>query len=96
MAAKPAPEAEPETGGTDHDSLVGHFGVGYFGVSQLPIAAALPGGMGGGGLGRDNVNAPVIGIRYWMSKMIGIDAGIGFGLTSGSTEVVAPGSDTTT
>ncbi len=92
---KPAPE--PESTGTDHDALVGHFGVGYFGISQLPIAAGFPGGAGGGGgVGRENVNAPIIGVRYWMSKMIGIDAGIGFGLTSGSNEAVAPGADTTT
>jgi hypothetical protein len=97
-AVKAAPAAEPESTTPDHEALIGHFGVGYFGVSQLPIAGGLPGGMGMGGcaLARDNVNAPVIGVRYWMSRMIGIDAGVGFGLTSGSTEAVAPGSDTTT
>jgi hypothetical protein len=94
---KAAPAAEPESTGTDHDALIGHFGVGYFGVSQLPIAAGFPGGAGGGGgVARENVNAPIIGVRYWMSKMIGIDAGIGFGLTSGSNQVIAPGSDTST
>ena len=94
---KVAPAAEPESTETDHDALIGHFGVGYFGVSQLPIAAGFPGGAGGGGgVARENVNAPIIGVRYWMSKMIGIDAGIGFGLTSGSNQAVAPGSDTTT
>ncbi len=95
--AKPAAAApEPESTTPDHEALIGHFGVGYFGVSQLPIAGVVAGPMGGAGVVRDNVNAPVIGVRYWMSRMIGIDAGIGFGLTSGSTETVAPGSDTTT
>jgi hypothetical protein len=38
------------------------------------------------GLAPQVIPAPVVGIRYWLSDMLGIDAGIGFGLTSGSTE----------
>lgn len=86
---------DDDDGETDHEKTVGHLGVTYFGVSQLPIAAAPTGG-GGGGLGatRDNVNAPVIGMRYWINHLLGIDAGIGFGLSSGSTTVTRNGADT--
>jgi hypothetical protein len=30
------------------------------------------------------VAVPVIGVRYWLNPMIGIDAGLGFAMTSGS------------
>ncbi|MGH7285522.1 MAG: hypothetical protein ACRELY_28710 [Polyangiaceae bacterium] len=76
----------------DHERLIGHFGVGYMGISQLPIA-----GLGGGAaaaLTKNTVTAPVIGVRYWFSRMIGLDAGIGFGLASGGT-TTDPGTGTT-
>jgi hypothetical protein len=67
---------------SDHDALVGHLGVGYFGVSQLPIAvppvgpSALPEG--------GTVSAPVIGARYWFQRRLGIDLALGLALSSGS------------
>jgi hypothetical protein len=56
--------------------VVGHFGVTYFGISQLPIADQT-GGM-------QTIVAPVLGGRYWLNRSIGIEAGIGFALASGS------------
>ncbi len=79
----------------DHEGVVGHFGVGYLGVSQLPIAAGLPGGAGGT-VTRDNVTAPVIGVRYWLNRGLGLDLGVGFGITSGSTQTVTGGVDRST
>jgi hypothetical protein len=79
----------------DHERYIGRFAVGYFGVSQLPIANVTVNN-GGFTLAPANVNAPVIGVRYWLSRMIGIDGGIGLGLTSGSTETVNGGTTTTT
>lgn len=79
-AAKPA----EEEGISDHEKVVGHIGVGYLGVTDLPIAA------GAGGVPtRASVSAPVVGVRYWLAEKIGLDLGLGFGLSSGSTEVVA-------
>lgn len=78
--ATPAP-AQPgaeEEKTIDHDRFVGHFAIGYLGISQLPIATA-----GGGGTGV--ITAPVIGGRYWLRRNMGIDAGIGFASSSGST-----------
>jgi hypothetical protein len=75
----------------DHQRFVGRFAVGYFGVSQLPIAATT-----GTALARDNVNAPVVGVRWWMKENLGLDLGLGFGMSGGSTETVNGGTTTTT
>ena len=84
-------DARAEEGGTDHDSVVGRFAIGYMGVSQIPLA----GGLGGGGLTRQDLNAPVIGARYWINRLVGVDFGVGLALTGGSTEVTT-GATTTT
>ncbi|MCW5817335.1 MAG: hypothetical protein KIT84_40430 [Labilithrix sp.] len=60
----------------DHDRFVGHLAVGYMGISQIPIGDA---GMGG------TINAPVVGARYWFKRDIGIDGGVGFAFSSGSS-----------
>ena len=79
-SAPPTPAAgaaTEEEKTSDHDKFVGHFAVGYLGTSQLPIA----GSDGSAAV----INAPVIGGRYWLRRNMGIDAGIGFALASGST-----------
>jgi hypothetical protein len=95
-----APVAAPKVEGTemtDHDMFIGKLAVGYFGVSQLPIANGAPtGGAGGGALQADTVNAPVVGVRYWVNRLVGIDGGIGFGYSGGSFENVNNGASTTT
>jgi len=74
-----APQAAAVAGSSDHDSVVGRLAVGYMGRNGVDIGAAgLPAGT--------VIDAPVIGVRYWLSDMIGIDAGLGFGVTSGSTK----------
>ena len=62
--------------GNDHDQAVGHFAVGYFGVSNLPLGT--PGGNGATAVSQGTIVAPVIGARYWLSQRLGIDAGVGF------------------
>jgi hypothetical protein len=93
-AAAPAPSPAPavaagivDDGSADHDKVVGHFGITYFGVSQIPVAS----GTGA----RDNIPAPAIGVRYWLNRSIGIDAGLGFGFTTGSSEAVNAATTTT-
>lgn len=84
--AEPAPAeaAKPATeGGTDHERFVGKFAVGYHNISQIPL------GQGGvGGAGRTTLNAPVIGVRYWLKERFGIDGGIGLAMATGSSETV--------
>lgn len=79
---------EKDEGISDHEKVIGHLAVGYLGLTTLPIA-------GGGGI-PDTVNAPVVGVRYWFAERIGLDVGLGFGLSSGSTESVTGAQTVTT
>ncbi len=66
--------------------MVGRFALGYLGMRQMLIAAGLgselpPAAGSGLGLGEQptrRVNAPIIGLRLWITRLLGIDAGIGF------------------
>jgi hypothetical protein len=99
VAPGPAP-APPiiarEEAGTDHDAVIGRFGLTYFDITNLPIANPL---IGGGAPPAaptsSNVAAPVVGMRYWFNRRWGLDAGVGLGLAGGSTESVIGGTDTT-
>jgi hypothetical protein len=93
------PGATPATaapGASDHDQMVGRLAVGYLGratvgAGSLAIGAGPP---------ADNPEgyavvgvAPVVGVRYWVNSMLGIDAGIGIALIGGSIEETAPDND---
>jgi hypothetical protein len=60
---------------SDHDAFVGRFGVGFFGVLTLPIAAC--------GIGpvcafaADTLPAPTIGARYWLQEDMGVEGAVG-------------------
>jgi len=71
------PQAAAVAGASDHDAVVGRLAVGYMGRSApfTGLPSAVP--------------VPVIGVRYWLSDMLGIDAGVGFGIASGSTKNAA-------
>lgn len=77
-----------ESNTPDHEQLIGHFGVGYMGISQLPIGTVT-----GTTAGTANLTAPVIGVRYWLNRMIGIDAGVGFAFATGSSSVNGTSTD---
>lgn len=62
-------------GASDHEKVIGHFGVGYMGRQSMTIGAA-----------RTAVVAPIIGLRYWFDDFIGIDAGIGINASSGKNK----------
>jgi hypothetical protein len=90
QAAAPAAAAEA---GNDHDEVVGHFAVGYFGISQLPVGPGTATGTGATATagGPTEINAPVIGARYWLSQKLGIDVGIGFSDSSNGWGIAAHG-----
>ncbi len=78
-----------DSGEKDHDHWVGHIGASWFGVSTVPIATGGPTGTKDNpgvapGAAPATVSVPAVGIRYWLSSMIGIDAGIGFSASTGS------------
>jgi hypothetical protein len=57
-------------------------GIGYAGISQVPI-----GGTAG------SVSAPAIGARIWVNRQIGVDAALGVGWTDGSSQMGAVKTD---
>jgi len=73
-------EARPVTaaamsGGSAHEAVVGRLGVGWLGTADVPVGPA-------NAAGTAPVPTPVVGIRYWLNSVIGIDAGLGFFTTS--------------
>jgi hypothetical protein len=80
-----APRAAAIAGDSDHDMQVGTLGVGYLGRRSMLVGVA-SGATDGttGAIGVRDVDAPVIGIRYWIDDFIGIDAGLGFGIDNES------------
>lgn len=88
------PAATAAAGGTDHDMWVGHLGVGWYGVGDLPLpsgttALANPGApdspfdLTPGNMAR-TVAAPAVGVRYWINPTIGLDVALGFSMSSGT------------
>ncbi len=75
----PGATPDPAADAADHASVVGHFGIGYMGRRTIvtDVGAADP----------VSVDAPVIGARYWLDPLIGIDAGLGMLLSAGSNKV---------
>jgi hypothetical protein len=70
------PGQDAPAGASDHQQVVGHLAVGFLGRRSMNIAdtTGVP----------TPVGAPVVGVRYWINPMLGIDAGLGLALTSGS------------
>jgi hypothetical protein len=71
---------------TDHGSVVGHFGVGFFGVLAVPVA-----GPGNTPDFTETVSAPSLGVRWWMQDWLGIEAALGIGIESSGTTVETDG-----
>lgn len=72
----PGATPEPVTAATDHESVVRRFGIGYMGRRTITINPNGPA----------TVDAPIIGVRYWLDPRIGIDAGVGFLFSGGSVK----------
>lgn len=83
-AAAPAAAATPGT--SDHAQMVGRLAVGYFGITNTGAGSNL----GGGGPNDSPYSvagqAPVVGVRYWLDPMIGIDVGLGMSLIGGTLD----------
>lgn len=74
----PGATPEPAADATDHALVVRHFGIGYMGRRTININ---PTGAPA------TVDAPIIGVRYWLDPLIGIDAGVGMLFAGGSSKV---------
>lgn len=78
-ATPQATTAAPAAGGTDHSLVVGHLAVGYLGRATVPV----------GTTGVGPVDAPIVGVRYWLDQGLGLDLGLGVGITGGSNDPAA-------
>jgi hypothetical protein len=87
-----APQAAAVAGNSDHDSVVGRLAIGYLGRNSILVETGLESTADPGD--EAAISTPIIGIRYWLSDMLGIDAGIGFGMTSGSVDNGTTDTDT--
>ena len=90
------PEQEPaaDPGESDHDMMVGRIAVGYLGLRGLRLP---PGTLAGvpTAMTTEEVLAPVVGVRYWMTPLLGLDLGLGFTAMFGSDTVKPAGGDET-
>jgi hypothetical protein len=98
MSLPGATPAAAAAGASDHDQVVGRLAVTYFGITNVGAGAD---GCAGGcvGLPATGSNstpyavagfAPVVGVRYWINNLLGIDAGVGLSVVGGSTRAEAP------
>jgi len=72
-------------GTSDHDMMAGHLAVGYLGRRTIQVGAA--------GLGGAAVSAPVVGVRYWLDRSMGLDLGVGLYIQNSSSENAAGSAD---
>lgn len=88
-----APAAAAAPGNTDHDAVIGRLAVGYLGRRSMVIGTtSAPPASGDPGDARGTIpmDAPIVGIRYWIDQMLGLDLGVGLSISGGSAEV-SPG-----
>ena len=75
--------------GSAHDAAIGRLGVGWLGTADVPVGPANQ-------AGNAPLPTPVVGIRYWMNSLLGIDAGLGVFTTSSAVRTESPGNNLTT
>ena len=84
MSLPGAAPATARVGTSDHDQMVGRLAVGYFGVATVGAGTAA-------GTGIDDIYAvtgpaPIVGVRYWLTGLIGLDLGLGIGILGGTNK----------
>jgi hypothetical protein len=82
-------ETTVATSGNDHATVIGHFGVGTFGVLDLPVMGCGAAAAAGCTDTNGTLVAPTIGARYWLDERMAIEAALGIGYRSGSTSTAA-------
>lgn len=79
------PKAQASAGESDHEQMIGHFAIGYLGARTVPLMG-ISGAPPNITAGANDQQAPVIGLRYWLDQGMGLDVGLGFLSTGGSTK----------
>jgi hypothetical protein len=79
---------------SDHEMMVGRLAVGYLGLRGLRLP---PGTLAGvpGAMTTEEVLAPVVGVRYWMNPLLGLDLGLGLTAMFGSDTTKPSGGNET-
>ena len=77
------PAASSTPAGSAHEAVVGRFGVGWLGTADVPVGPANQ-------AGNAPIPTPIIGLRYWLSSLLGIDAGLGVFTTSNAVRTEQP------
>lgn len=72
---------------SDHDSVVHRIGFGWYGTRNVPMPSDG---------GSDGIPTPLVGIRYWVNSLVGLDFAAGTMLTSGETKSKANGATSST
>lgn len=75
--------ARAYAGDSDHEAVVGTLAIGYLGRRGLLVSESAG--------GTTEYLAPVIGVRYWFSPLLGLDAGLGMNINGESSEVTPGG-----
>jgi len=70
-------------GTSDHDQMVGRLAVGYFGIATVGAGANIAGAPNDTPYAITGL-APVVGVRYWISPLLGLDVGLGLSVIGGS------------
>jgi hypothetical protein len=83
-----APPPVRAPGLSDHASVVGHAGVGFFGVVYLPMTTGVLDETTGAYVPSytGEVAAPTVGLRYWASDLVGLEFALGIGVSTGIFE----------
>lgn len=77
--------ADSGASGDDHEASVGSIGIGFFGVTTVPIMNCDTMTTTACGPTPDNdLSAPTIGVRYWLSDTLGIETAVGLRIASGT------------
>jgi hypothetical protein len=96
-AQERAPQASTTTeqeNSPDHERFIRHFAVGYQGISQILVGQPSAGTPAT--TQSTTLTAPVVGVRYWLQRGIGIDAGVGLGYAGSSSSSTTNGVTTST
>ncbi|HEV8550896.1 MAG TPA: hypothetical protein VGQ57_17740 [Polyangiaceae bacterium] len=89
-----APAAAATIGTSDHAQMVGRLAVGYLGMTVIGAGANVTANPGPNDTPYAiSGNAPVVGVRYWIDPMIGIDAGLGMSVIGGTVDPGVPNAD---
>ena len=90
MALPAATNAHAPTGNSEHDDMVGHLAVGFLGRASIPY-----GGLNAAGVA-PQAPVPVVGVRYWIDPLIGLDLGLGLWIGGTSTDTTPAATGATT